>query len=261
MVNNIEVRRVKNALNWIIGIITFISAMFATFINETAEKAVKSNINSVAEQGEISVFEVFWGLSIWGIFFFLAWFLKKIYEAYLNRRSNLDGWWIYGFEVRDADSVQKIVIGFFKLKHTIGGLTIEQKGHSKYFKDISDASKGFKSRGNWNAIEISNLNKGEELRILYDFHFTDIQENYEGYMHLTHTQKVQDFTNPKVNLLNIRDRKERFIYDGVVRDLSLNIKIFTNAFGLKLPSTIKNSNQIEQYIIENQAKIKNLISA
>ena len=267
MINNQETERIKKSIKVVEGFSAVLSAGIAAY-----EGGVKSYIiNNLSNKSNIPV------VFIEFVFFLLAFYLStyfasSIYEFYLNQRSKLDGWWIYGFHIEElsADGInkeQKLVVGRFRLLHTIGGLSIKMKGTSLYVNEVGNSYK-LKTRGTWDPIEIINIDNGSELWVLYHFQIIQTREYYDGIMKFVDSQNRSLISDPTAKgfkellakWFSFTHNKYRNQFIGTVLDISNKQLTFSNAFAEKMPKFISSGEEVNKIIIENASSIYSYLS-
>lgn len=267
MINNKETERIKYSIKLVEGVSAFLAAGIATLEGDFK----KYIINNLSVKSRIPVgwieFIVFFLL-----FYLSTYFVSSLYNFYLNQRSKLDGWWIYGFHIEEfsADGInkeQKLVVGRFRLAHTIGGLSIKMKGTSLYVNEHENSYK-LKIRGTWDPIEIININNGSELWVLYHFQIAQTREFYDGIMKFVDSQNESLIIDPEIKgfkkimrrLSSIIEKNNRNQFIGTVLDISNKQLIFSNAFAEKLPKFIVSGDEVNKVIISNARSIYSYLS-
>ena len=189
-------------------------------------------------------------------FFIFLHILNLGFKFYLDIKNDLDGFWIYGFNVENQN-VNSLVIGSFELKHKISGLNVKHKGQSEDITLINEIIHT-KERGTWTPLAIFYDNQKEELWILYNFKFTAVRGDYEGSIHLSNTKESIDLPTKKYKLFN--RSHSTFVYTATVKHISDddNINTFRNSFAFKCPPDVTSKNKVKKFIQDNWEEINKL---
>lgn len=205
--------RIKKYVNILVSSLTALAGALASYSSENIEPAYKNFMKTVAPNilSSNDIFlEIIYYLSLSALLYVLSnKLLIKIAERALELRSDLNGWWIYGFKVKDFEISTDLkehnkptdfdnsgdnefyVVGKFQIIHKVTGISVKGRGQSDYLVLPSNAKPDPRLllRGTWIPYDMICNQEYSELWIIYHFEKKEMENlsYYDGLMKLSNT--------------------------------------------------------------------------
>jgi hypothetical protein len=205
--------RIKKYVNVLVSSLTALAGVFATYSREHIEPAYKDFLKKIGPKSLSSqegLLEIVYFFSLAIVLYVLSnKLLIKIAEIALERKSKLNGWWIYGFKVNDKEIIKDLskhgsntdfdnsgdsefyVVGKFQIVHKVTGMSIKDRGQSDYLIQTGQTDNPIRleMRGTWKPYEIICNENYSEMWIIYHFEKIKTEESsyYDGFMKLSNT--------------------------------------------------------------------------